>query len=134
MNHNRIALAAIGALALAGSLAFNPASAQVAGSTLLGQSYSELRAVATGWSAKRQLLGQTVYNEKNEKVGKVDDLIVSPDKAVTYAVIGAGGFLGVAKHDVAIPVSLFTKDQDKIVLTGATKETIKAMPAFEYAS
>ena len=134
MNYNRIAFTTIAALAFANSLAFDPAAAQVAGSTLLGQTYGEIRAVATGWSAKKQLLGQTVYNEKNEKVGKVDDLIVSPDKAVTYAVIGAGGFLGVAKHDVAIPVSLFTKDEDKIVLTGASKDAIKAMPSFEYAA
>jgi uncharacterized protein YrrD len=108
-------------------------SAQVAGSTLLGVAYAELRDVASGWSAPRQLLGQNVYNEKNEKVGKVDDLIVSPSKSVSYAIIGAGGFLGVARHDVAIPVSQFTQSEGKFVLNGASKDAIKNMPAFEYA-
>ena len=109
------------------------AQAQVAGSTVLGVAAAELREVATGWSAKRQVLGQPVFNDKNEKVGTVDDIIISPDKAVSYAIVGAGGFLGVAKYDVAIPVDQFAQADGKLVLAGATKEAIKAMPPFEYA-
>jgi sporulation protein YlmC with PRC-barrel domain len=109
------------------------AGAQIAGSTLLGVAAAELRDVATGWSAKRQVLGQPVFNEKSEKVGTIDDVIVSPTKAISYAIVGAGGFLGVAKHDVAIPVNQFSQTDGKLVLTGATKEAIKAMPPFEYA-
>ena len=48
--------------------------AQVAGSTLLGVTYAELRDVALGWSAKRQILGRPVYNDLNERVGSIDDL------------------------------------------------------------
>ena len=109
------------------------AQAQVAGSTVLGTAAAELREVATGWSAKRQVIGRLVFNDKNEKVGTVDDIIISPDKAVSYAIVGAGGFLGVAKHDVAIPVNQFTQTDGKLVLTAATKDAIKAMPPFEYA-
>jgi len=109
------------------------AQAQVAGSTVLGVAAAELREVATGWSAKRQVLGRPVFNDKNEKVGTVDDIIISPDKAVSYAIVGAGGFLGVAKHDVAIPVNQFTQEDGKLVLAGVTKEAIKALPPFEYA-
>ena len=98
------------------------AQAQVAGSTVLGVAAAELREVATGWSAKRQVLGRPVFNDKNEKVGTVDDIIISPDKAVSYAIVGTGGFLGVAKHDVAIPVNQFTQTDGKLVLTAATKE------------
>jgi sporulation protein YlmC with PRC-barrel domain len=109
------------------------ARAQIAGSTLLGVAAAELRDVATGWSAKRQVLGQPVFNEKSEKVGTIDDVIVSPTKAISYAIVGAGGFLGVAKHDVAIPVNQFSQTDGKLVLAGATKDAIKAMPPFEYA-
>jgi sporulation protein YlmC with PRC-barrel domain len=107
------------------------AQAQVAGSTVLGVAAAELREVATGWSAKRQVLGRPVFNDKNEKVGTVDDIIISPDKTVSYAIVGDGGFLGVA--NVAIPVNQFTQADGKLVLAGATKEAIKAMPPFEYA-
>ena len=134
MNRNiGVALVTVAGAAVAGFLVSAQVSAQVAGSTLLGVAYGEMRDVTMGWSAKRQLLGQTIYNEKNEKVGSVDDLIVSPAKAVSYAIIGAGGFLGVAKHDVAIPVNQFTQQDGKFVLAGATKDAIKAMPPFEYA-
>jgi len=130
---NRVTLVTIATIAVVGSVMSARVSAQVAGSTLLGVAYAELRDVATGWSATKDLLGQPVYNEKNEKVGKVEDLIVSPSKSVSYAIIGAGGFLGVNRHDVAIPVSQFTQNEGKFLLVGASKDAIKNMPEFEYA-
>ena len=109
------------------------AQAQVAGSTLVGVATAELRDVTMGWSAKRQVLGKPVFNDKSERIGSVDDIVIAPDKAVSYAIIGAGGFLGVAKHDVAIPVDQIKLVGGKFVLAGATKEALKAMPPFEYA-
>ena len=108
---------------------------QVVGSTQLGVAVAELREVTAGWSAKRQVLGKTVYNDSGDGIGKVDDIIVAPDKAVSYAIIGAGGFLGVGRHDVAIPVSQIKQQSDgKFILAGATKDALKAMPPFEYAN
>jgi sporulation protein YlmC with PRC-barrel domain len=110
-------------------------SQQVVGSTQLGVAVAELRDVTTGWSARRQVLGQTVYNDGGDRIGKVDDIIVAPDKAVSYAIIGAGGFLGVGRHDVAIPVSQIKQQSDgKFLLAGATRDALKAMPPFEYAN
>jgi sporulation protein YlmC with PRC-barrel domain len=106
---------------------------QVAGTVTLGVAVAEMKEVATGWSAKKQFLGKTVVNEKGEKVGKIDDVIITPEKAISYVIIGAGGFLGIAKHDVAIPVTQLKHEGDKIVLPGATKEAVKALPKFEYA-
>ena len=60
-----------------------PAAAQVAGSTTLGVSVAELRDVMEGWSVKRQILGESVYNDKQERVGTVEDIIISPNKTVT---------------------------------------------------
>ena len=109
------------------------AAAQVAGSTTLGVTVEELKAVAIGWSAKRQILGKTVYNEKNVRVGRIDDIIVTPERAVSYVIVGAGGFVGLGRHDVAIPVNQLQEQDGKYVLSGATKEAIKALPKFEYA-
>jgi sporulation protein YlmC with PRC-barrel domain len=107
--------------------------AQVAGSTLVGVSVEEMRNVTSGWSAKRQILGQPVFNDKNERVGSIDDIIVAPDKAISYAIVNAGGFIGLTKHDVAIPISQLKLVDKKLVLAGATKEALKASPPFEYA-
>ena len=107
--------------------------AQVAGSTVVGISIAEAREVASGWSAKRQILGQPVFNDKDERVGSIDDIIVAPDKAVSYAIINAGGFIGLTKHDVAIPVSQLKLVDNKLILAGASKDALRASPPFEYA-
>src|SRR5258705_1421994 len=87
-----------------------------------------------GWSAKKQFLGKPLYNDKGEKVGSIDDVIIGPDKtSVSYVIVSAGGFAGLGKHDVAIPVSQIKHEGVKFVLPGATKEVIKALPKFEYA-
>ena len=99
----------------------------VAGTAVLGVSVSEVQAVATGWSLKKSILGKSVYNDENKIVGKIDDVIVTPDKAVSYAIVGVGGFLGVGKHDVAIPVSQFKVEAKKIMLPGATKDALKVL-------
>ena len=108
--------------------------AQVAGSTLLGVSVAEMRDVSMGWSTKRQILGQSVFNDKDERVGSIDDVIVTTDKSVSYAIINAGGFLAMTKHDVAVPVSQLKLVDDKLVLAGATRDALKASPPFEYAN
>ena len=58
-------------------IAPNVVQAQVAGSTLIGVEAAELRDVATGWSAKRQVLGADIYNDQNERIGDVDDIIIA---------------------------------------------------------
>jgi sporulation protein YlmC with PRC-barrel domain len=98
----------------------------------IGATADELVTVAKGWSAKNQIMGRDVYNDKNEKIGVVSDLIIAPDKAVSYVIIGAGGFLGMDKHDVAIRIDQINMVEGKIILPGATKEAVKAMPAFQY--
>jgi uncharacterized protein YrrD len=93
-----------------------------------------LRDVAVGWSAKKQIIGSPVFNDLNERIGSIDDVIVTPDKSVSYAIINAGGFLAVTKHDVAVPVSQLKLIDHKLVLAGATKDALKANPPFEYAN
>jgi sporulation protein YlmC with PRC-barrel domain len=133
---NRKVIAVAVCLAVVGMMgnALAQQEAPVAGVSIgvIGVTVDELVIVAKGWSAKKQIMGKEVYNDKSEKVGVVDDLIIAPDKAVSYAIIGTGGFIGVDKHDVAIPVGQFKMEEGKIILRGATKDAVKAMPAFQY--
>ena len=123
-------LGAAGLLAHAG-----PVCAQVAGSTTtMGMAVAAVTEVAMGWSAKKGILGKTVYNDAGEKIGKVDDIIITPEKYVSYLIIGAGGFLGMGKHDVAIPIAQIREQGSRILLPGGTKAALKAMPAFVYAT
>jgi sporulation protein YlmC with PRC-barrel domain len=125
----------VAAMAVAAVISMSAASAgaQVAGSSTIGVTKEEIKEVMQGWSAKKAVLGKAVYNDKNEKIGTIDDLIITPDRSVSYAIIGAGGFLGIGKHDVAIPMSQLKLEKDRFILPGATKEALKALPKFEYA-
>ena len=119
-----------GALAMSSSFA----DAQVSGSSKLGVAAEEVKLVAVGWSVRKDIIGKTVYNESGERVGTIEDLIVAPDSAVSFAIVGAGGLAGVGRHDVAIPVQqIQVMDDGRFVLPGATTDAIKALPRFEYA-
>jgi sporulation protein YlmC with PRC-barrel domain len=122
------ALCAVAVLAPAGR-----ASGQVAGAATIGVTVEEMKLVVVGWSAKRKLLGHEVRNDKNEKIGKIDDIIVSPKRTVSYAIIGVGGFLGIGKHDVVIPMDQLEASGDRFILKGASKDVLKALPPFVYA-
>jgi uncharacterized protein YrrD len=93
----------------------------------------EFLEVTKGWSIKRTILGQPVYNEMDERVGSVEDVIVTPDKALSYGILNAGGFLGMMKHNVAIPVSQFKLINNKLFLAGATKKALQGSPEFQYS-
>ena len=68
MNRNiHVAIATVAGAAVAGFIVTAEVSAQVAGSTLLGVAYADMRSVTDGWSAKRQLLGDVIYNEKAKR-------------------------------------------------------------------
>ena len=54
-----------------------------------------------GWRGSK-LAGVAVYNEANEKVGDINDVILDRSGKVTNVILTVGGFLGVGEHYVAI--------------------------------
>jgi sporulation protein YlmC with PRC-barrel domain len=107
--------------------------APVAGKVPLGVTVEETDLILKGWRASK-LVGADVYNDENKKIGKIEDMIVSPDGKVSAAIVDVGGFLGLGKHRVAIPVDQFADiSAKKLVLPKATKEALKELPQFQYA-
>lgn len=133
---NTLTRSTLATLILLGAVGISgPATAQVAGGTTTTEvTTTESTQLARGWSVKKTLLGKTIYNEEGKKIGKIDDLIISPDKSVSYVIVGAGGFVGIGRHDVAIPVSDIRNEGGKLLMAGVTKDMIKAMPEFTYAT
>ena len=85
----------------------------------------------TGMRASK-IIGSAVHNETNERVGSVDDLIMTRDDKVTMAVISVGGFLGLGSKLVVVPWSQLRVDGDTVVMAGATKDGLNAMPNFTF--
>jgi hypothetical protein len=89
--------------------------------------------LATGYRTSK-IVGATVVNETNETVGTIDDLIVTPGGQAPYAVLSVGGFLGLGTKYVVMPFTTLKIVDKKIVLPGGTKDALKALPEFKYAS
>jgi len=89
--------------------------------------------VSTGYRASK-VLGASVVNEVGDTVGKIDEIIVGPDGKAPFVVLSVGGFLGLGDKLVVLPYEQMRTDGKKIVLPGATKDSLKALPEFKYAS
>ena len=132
---NKTLTKSITTLGLAAAVALVAPSTYVhaADSKTLSVSQQETNLAQKGWSAKKDIMGKAVYNDNNEKIGDVNDVIFSRTNSASFVVIGVGGFLGMGEHDVAVPLSRIKHDNDKLILPGATKEALKKMPEFQYA-
>ncbi len=89
-------------------------------------------ATVAGGQRSSEVVGSNVVNEANETVGKVDDLIVTSTDRAPVAVLSVGGFLGIGTRYVLVPYSAIEKREDRLVLRGATKDSLKALPEFNY--
>lgn len=90
---------------------------------------------ADEWRSSK-LVGLSVYNKANEKVGDINDLILAPDGKISNAVIGVGGFLGMGEKLVAVAFSDLQLNRDADgsmrVTINSTKEALDSAPDFKY--
>lgn len=116
--------------ALAVTLATGPALPQ-AGVALVKV---DLSVVAKGYRMSK-LIGSSVSNDKNEKIGTLDDIVADKDKKqLNFAVLQVGGFLGMGGRLVVVPYENLVIDDhgQKITLPGATKDELKKLSEFNY--
>jgi sporulation protein YlmC with PRC-barrel domain len=71
------------------------------------------------WRASK-LMGLDVYNEANEKLGDINELILDKDGKVSAIVIGVGGFLGMGEHDIAVTMDKLKFKEDAVRTTSTT--------------
>ena len=62
----------------------------------------DVNVVGQGYRISK-LTGSSVTNEKDEKIGHIDDFVVARDRSL-FAVLQVGGFLGMGGHLVAVPM------------------------------
>ena len=70
------------------------------------------------WRASK-LIGLNVYNDQNEKLGDISELLLDKEGKVAGVVIGVGGFLGMGEHDIAVSMDKL-KFMEEAVKTSST--------------
>ena len=79
-----------------------------------------------------KIIGATVRGDGDQEIGKIDDLVMTEGNKVTVAVVAVGGVLGLGAKLVAFPYDQLKRQGDRITLPGATKDSLNAMPSFQY--
>ena len=93
----------------------------------------DVQKLAAGYRASK-VIGSSVLNDANETIGTIDDLLVSRDGKQPYAVLSIGGFLGMGTRLVVVPYDLLKFADKRVTLPGGTKEGLKMLPEFKYAT
>ena len=83
---------------------------------------------ASGEWRTSKMDGIKVYNDANENIGSINDLLMDKSGAVKIAVIGVGGFLGMGEHLVAVPYEKLKFVNEAVAYTG-TSTNPNAKPA-----
>jgi sporulation protein YlmC with PRC-barrel domain len=69
------------------------------------------------WRASK-VVGLNVYNDQNQSIGSINDLLMDKSGGVKAAVISVGGFLGVGAHLVAVPYEKVKFVNEPVPYTG----------------
>src|SRR4051794_37303415 len=107
--------------ALLASVIVAPALAQSTdrpGTTPSTDSATTTRSQTNVWRASK-LVGLDVYNDQNEKLGDISEILMDKSGKVEGVVIGVGGFLGIGQNDIKVEMSKL-KFVDEPVRTSAT--------------
>jgi len=82
-----------------------------------------------------KLVGSTVYNEANENIGSIEDVVLKADGSMDEVVLSVGGFLGIGEKFVAVPFGdlKIARDGSSLkVVTKGTKDSLKALPDYKF--
>src|SRR5882757_6372752 len=74
------------------------------------------------WRASK-VVGLNVYNDSNESLGSINDLLTDKSGNIKAVIIGVGGFLGVGEHLVAIPFEKVKFVNEPVAYTGAASSS-----------
>ena len=118
----KYAVAGVAASALLASVAFaqqSPSATTDSATTAAPAAASDTSSFKGNWRASK-LVGLNVYNDSNESLGSINDLLTDKSGNIKGVVIGVGGFLGVGEHLVAVALDKVKFVDDPIAYTGAS--------------
>ncbi|MFG3595508.1 PRC-barrel domain-containing protein [Bradyrhizobium sp. RDI18] len=116
----KTAVAGIAASALLASVAFaqqSPSATTDSAKTAAPAAATDTSSFKGTWRASK-MVGLNVYNDSNESLGSINDLLTDKSGDIKAAVIGVGGFLGVGEHLVAVPIDKVKFVDEPVAYTG----------------
>jgi sporulation protein YlmC with PRC-barrel domain len=94
----------------------------------------DVQKLSTGYRVSK-LIGSNVVNDAGETIGRIEDLIVSPDdNKSAYVIISVGGWLNMGSHLIALPYDNLRITKTKITLPGATKDGLRNLSEFKFST
>ena len=93
------------------------ASSSTSSSSTSGSTTMSSSQLQGDWRASK-VVGLSVYNESNEKLGSINDLLMDKSGNIKAVVLGVGGFLGMGEHLVAVPLEKVKFSTEAIAYTG----------------
>ncbi len=119
------------------ALALTPAGALADSATMDKAANAQMLTNQTPGSVfSSDLVGQAVYGPGDEKIGDINDILISGTGGVDAVVIGIGGFLGMGEKDVAVPLEqldIAIVDDGAEISIDATEMELQSAPAFARA-
>jgi sporulation protein YlmC with PRC-barrel domain len=81
-----------------------------------------------------KLIGLPVYNDRGEKIGVIDEIMLPAMGGEVTAAVSVGGFLGVGAKLIKIPLSHVRFTGNKPMMVGdGSKTALMAMPYYTYS-
>jgi sporulation protein YlmC with PRC-barrel domain len=113
--------AAVAASALLASVAFaqTPTTTSDRNNMAASETSSSSSSFQGDWRASK-VVGLSVYNDNNQSIGSINDLLTDKSGNIKAAVIGVGGFLGVGEHLVVIPFDKIKFVNEPVSYTSAS--------------
>ena len=120
----KYAVAGLAASAMLASVAFaqqSPSATTDSATTAAPAAASDTSSFKGNWRSSK-MVGLNVYNDSNESLGSINDLLTDKSGDIKAVVIGVGGFLGVGEHLVAVPMDKVKFVEEPIAYTGASSQ------------
>lgn len=111
-------VAGLAGTALLTTLAFAQAPTATTDKAAPSATTSTATTTASGQWRTSKMDGLKVYNEANENIGTINDLLMDKNGDIKIAVIGVGGFLGLGEHLVAVPYEKLKFVNEAVAYTG----------------
>jgi len=77
-----------------------------------------------------KIIGSSVYDRNNEKIGSVQDIILGTGGKVDSVIVDVGTFLGMGGKNVAVQMSEIKTDHDRLTL-GMSKNQLQQAPNYQ---